>query len=285
MTTLTSEEMDTIQNSKYVVVADTETTGLSPDKGASLLEVGAVRVDVERKKIVGKFSEFVHPMMNFGKVPAKITEMTGIKESDVANAAEQEEVMVRFWRFVGDMPLVFHNAPFDWRFLERAFNGIGVRPVNTIIDTVRMSKAVHPGQKSHSLTTLTAQYGHPIEGHHRAVVDANYTASLYIRMRDELPQQNLIETSVPDTPKTVMYSADDLRVLRVRYWENGNRQRIYVTTPPAVFYYDIGRKVWAVSDLRLEDKSLNLQTCSEKILSILKMDLSSFIAEYKSQIA
>lgn len=281
---LTNEERAVIQNSPIVIVADTETTGLSPDKGASLLEIGAVKLDVQNRKIIGSFSHFVRPMLNFGKVPAKITEITGITEADVADADEQELVMDRFWHFVGNVPIVFHNAPFDWRFLHRAFQGIGVNPVNYILDTLTISKALHTGLSSHSLATLSEYYGHPIEDHHRAVVDAKYTAAIYLRMQEELSSQMIMDP-MPEQKKILLYDPSNLRILRVKYWESGRRQRIYVTTSAGVFFYDIGRSVWAVSDLRLRDISLDCQACGKRILECLDLNLAEFIQRYQKGIA
>lgn len=282
--TISSEDLALIQNSPVVVVADTETTGLSPDKGASLLEIGAVLLDVQNKKITGKFSQFVRPLLNFGKVPSKITEITGITQDDVETAQEQELVMDQFWHFIGAYPLVFHNAPFDWRFLLKAFNGIGVNPVNPILDTMAISKKIHPSFHSHSLASLSEHYGHPIEGHHRAVVDAKYTASIYLRMKDELPVQEVF-TTVPNQKKILLYDPSNLRILRVRYWESGKRSRIYVTTSAGVFFYDIGRSVWAVSDMRIKDRSLDCKACGLQILTCLGMNLNEFVKKYQGTAA
>ena len=279
MGVLPERDLQLMQKAPVVIVADTETTGLSPDKGASLLEIGAVKLDVVNKKILGSFSHMIRPLMSQGRVPAKITEITGITNADVAEAAEQEEVMDHFWHFVYNLPIVFHNATFDWRFLSRAFHGIGVNPVNEVLDTMTISKALLPSLRSHSLAALSEYYGHPIEGHHRAVVDAKYTASIYLKMVDEVSDQMLIgEMKEPE--KILIYNPQNLRVYRVRYWESGRRQRVYVTTSAGVFYYDINRKTWAVSDLRLEGISLDCQKCGQQILSILGESLSEFISNH-----
>lgn len=282
--TLTGEDIAVIQNSPIVIVADTETTGLSPDKGGALLEIGAVKLDVQNKKIIGSFSHFIRPILNFGRIPAKITEITGITEADIVDAEEQELVMNRFWHFVGNTPLVFHNAPFDWRFLYKAFQGIGVNPVNYVLDTILISKMLHPGLTKHNLAFLSEYYGHPIEGHHRAVVDAKYTASIYLKMLDEMSGQMVLDP-MPEQKKILLYDPNNLRILRIKYWENGRRSRIYVTTSAAVFYYDIGRGVWAVSELRLRDISLDCKACAQRILDILGLDLPAFIQKYQTNIA
>lgn len=281
---LDEQTLSTIHSSPVIVVADVETTGLSPEKGASLLEIGAVMLDVEKKKILGKFSEFIRPIFSHGTVPAKITAITGIKTSDVFSAPEQEVVINQFSQFVGNLPLCFHNAPFDWRFLKKAFLGIGINPTNEILDTLAISKILHPELLKHTLDSLTDFYGCPIEGHHRAYVDAKYTASLYLKMREELMDAyplGILGNSRLST-ETILYNPLCLHVINVRFWQKDARRRIYVKTTPAVFCYDLNRSVWSVSELFLEfPVSLDCAACVQEILSKLKIaDMNEFLQKY-----
>ena len=281
-TVLTTEQKSIIQRSPIVVVADVETTGFSRDKGASLLEIGAVKLDVANEKILGKFNSFIHPQTNFGKVPAKITELTGITQQDADGAPEQEEVMEAFRFFIGAYPLVFHNADFDWSFLRPALMEIGTHPINPILDTLAMSHSLHPTMRKHGLKELTAYYGHPIEGHHRAVVDAKYTAALYVKMRSELlsepTQFQGMEWMAKASPH---YPVDDLKISRVRYWKNGKRERIYVTTNNVVFYYDITRRQWVIQRMA-ENYDFDRKECGQVVLERMNLSLDEFVKKYRA---
>lgn len=281
---LSNEDRVMIQNSPIVIVADTETTGYSPEKGSSLLEIGAVKLDVQNRKIVGSFSHLIRPMLSSGKVPPKITEITGITTEDVKDAEEQELVMEQFWHFVGAYPIVFHNSSFDWRFLLKAFHGIGVNPVNYILDTLVISRDLNTALTCHKLDALSAYYGHPIEGHHRAVVDAKYTAAIYLRMQEEMSRQTVLGT-MPEQKSIMLYDLNYLKILRVKFWESGRRQRIYVTTSAGALFYDIGRGVWSMSEMRLQDVSVECQACGARILELLNMDLETFIQTYRGNAA
>lgn len=282
---LTHEDIVLIQNAPIVVVADVETTGFSREKGASLLEIGAVKVEVKTEKIIDRFKAFIRPQINNGKVPAKITELTGITQQDVDDAPEQEVVMEAFRDFIGTCPIVFHNAPFDWSFLQPALMEIGTHPVNPILDTLAMSHTLHKDLKKHGLKDLTAYYGHPIEGHHRAVVDAKYTAAIYLKMREELGCTDSMFTdmnlTVTPTPK---YVANDLSISRIKYWKNGKRERIYVTTKNLVLYYDISRAQWVIQRM-VDNYDFNRLECGAAVLRRVGLGLDEFIERYREHSA
>ena len=113
------------------------------------MEIGAVKVI--NGKSVGRFNSLIRPILNNGEVPAKITELTGIREEEVKHAPEQETVMEAFHRFAGTVPLVFHNAKFDWSFLRPAYQSIWITPNNWLLDTMEFRRLPHPEQQKHIL--------------------------------------------------------------------------------------------------------------------------------------
>lgn len=259
------------------VAVDTETTGFSPNKGASLLEIGAVKVI--NGKSVGRFDSLIRPILNNGKVPAKITELTGIREEEVEHAPEQETVMEAFHRFAGTVPLVFHNAKFDWSFLRPAYQSIGITPNNWLVDTMALSRLLHREQQKHGLADVVRYYGHEMSGHHRACVDAGYTASIFLRMRGELPKGT---ANMEETKPNITLDPQSLRILRVKPWKGpGKRFRIYVTTNAGTLYYDCVRQIWSVSELRREDLDLDRSKSAERILSVLGLSQAEFQEKYK----
>lgn len=96
-----------------VIVLDFETTGMSPQWGDRPIEVGAVRL--ENDLIVDRFESLMNPDF---LLPGFIEQLTGISNQLVAEAPPCEEVMKRFADWIGDTPLVAHNASFDRKFLD-----------------------------------------------------------------------------------------------------------------------------------------------------------------------
>lgn len=105
-----------------VVVIDFETTGLSPDMGDRATEIAAVLIRDGR--IVDQYQS----LMNAGKrIPAFIEHFTGISNAMVRDAPPASQVMAEVADFVGDYPLVAHNASFDRKFWDAELSRIGRR--------------------------------------------------------------------------------------------------------------------------------------------------------------
>lgn len=150
------------------VVFDTETTGLDA-RNERLTEIGAAVVRGGRVVENEIFNTFVNPEK---PIPARITELTGIKDSDVANAPKEAEAVREFIKFVGNRPLIAHNAVFDISFLNAVCDRHRIRYTPVYIDTLAMSKALLPGHKKNSLDAVTERLGLPTFNHHRASDDA-----------------------------------------------------------------------------------------------------------------
>ncbi len=173
-----------IAGNTVFVVADTETTGFGAYD--DILEIGAVKIDVETHKVIQSFSTYCR-MKNHQKVPQKIVDLTGIHTEDVAEAPKIETVLPAFRQFVDGCPIVFHNAAFDWRMLGNKYKLLGTRLNNDVICTMKLFKYLHPEAEASNLDFITKFYGTPIVGHHRAVVDCKWTAAAFCKMRDEVP--------------------------------------------------------------------------------------------------
>lgn len=96
----------------YVSI-DLETTGLNP-KRDRIIEIGAIRV--EQGQIVEEFSTFVDPGR---KLEERITELTGIRDEDIADAPQLDEVFPKLLEFMGELPLLGHSILFDYSFLKK----------------------------------------------------------------------------------------------------------------------------------------------------------------------
>ena len=171
------------------VVFDLETTGLSSANEA-ITEIGAVKV--KNGEIVDSFNEFVNP----GKpIPPKIVELTGITDSMVADAPYIDEILPKFYEFVGNSVLVAHNAGFDTSFIKKAASDCGMEYNFTVIDTLDLARATVPELKKHNLAALTKHFNVKLENHHRACDDAMATAHIFLKLVAKLEDMGVEKVS------------------------------------------------------------------------------------------
>lgn len=160
-----------------VAVLDTETTGMSPAYGHTLVEVA--RVWVEGGVVGEGWSSLVRP----GRpIPPDAVAVHGITDAMVASAPTAAEVGATLARDCAGVPLVFHNAAFDLPFLGAAMRAAGLPPPwNPIIDTLGLARGL-VRTKSHGLAALASLFGLELETAHRALGDARSTARLLVRL-------------------------------------------------------------------------------------------------------
>ena len=176
-----------LSKSTYVVF-DTETTGFNAAGGDQMIEIGAVKIC--EGNIISRFDELINPNRH---IPDKITELTCITDEMVKDAENEENVTKKFLSWIGDLPLVAHNAKFDISFIEMAMKKYGLGEFkNTVIDTLELSRALDQGFARHSLSALVKRYNVPFEedAHHRADYDAEGTALVFNKMLQKLVSQN-----------------------------------------------------------------------------------------------
>lgn len=166
-----------------LVVLDFETTGLEADAGDRINEVGLVRIADGR--IIARFQSLVNCER---RVPDYITAFTGITQRMVDGAPSVSQVMREVAAFIGETPVVAHNASFDQRFFVRECRrqrmGLVIEP---FICSLRLARRVYPHLESHSLGVLA----HRLQlrncgAAHRAAADAELTAELMLRMGEDL---------------------------------------------------------------------------------------------------
>jgi len=183
---------------------DFETTGLSPESGDRIIEVGIAVLD--GTKIVERYQSFVNPLMS---IPYEVTALTGIDDGMVRHAPKALEVMAEVMQFVGRLPLVAHNASFDKRFMDCELKRIRRRRANEFICSLRVARRVYPSAPNHKLATLVQLAGvQPAEQYHRALGDAEMTAGLWTRMVEDIEQQH----GVAEVSLELMQSLQSCRV-------------------------------------------------------------------------
>ncbi|MBQ9155926.1 MAG: PolC-type DNA polymerase III [Eubacterium sp.] len=167
------------------VVFDLETTGFSPVQD-EIIEIGAVKV--RAGKVTDHYSVFVNP----GRpIPPRITELTSIDDSMVADAPGIEVILPEFLAFCRGCSLVAHNADFDVSFIEEKAVKLGLSTDFTVLDTVQMARLLLTDLNRFKLNTVCKYLGIKQEHHHRAVDDARVTAEVFIRFIEMLDERNV----------------------------------------------------------------------------------------------
>ena len=163
------------------IVFDTETTGLSFSNGDRLVEIGCVEL-FNRVETGQTYHAYFHPERPMAPEAQAIHGLSDAFLADKPLFAERCDDLLEF---LGDSPLVAHNASFDFGFLngELKRSGRQMLSLSRMIDTVAMARTRHPGAK-HSLDALCTRFG--IDRSHRvlhgALLDAQLLAQVYVEL-------------------------------------------------------------------------------------------------------
>lgn len=163
------------------IIFDTETTGLDPKSGDRLVEIGCVEM-VNRVPTGATFHGYFNPQRD---MPAEAERVHGLSEAFLADKPLFAERAQELLDFLGDSPLVAHNAGFDFGFLntELTVAGFAIVDLSRMVDTVKIARLKHPGAKN-SLDALCTRYG--VDRSHRtkhgALLDAELLAQVYVEL-------------------------------------------------------------------------------------------------------
>lgn len=172
--------------SKSLAFIDFETTGLSPEGGDRVIEVGIAVL--EQGHIVKRYQSFINPQK---RIPYEVVSLTGISDAMVRTAPNASQVMSEVLEFIGEAPLVAHNASFDKRFMDSELRRMNQHCANDFICSLRVARRVYPAAPNHKLATLIRLTGvQPAEQYHRALGDAEMTAGLWTRMISDIEEQH-----------------------------------------------------------------------------------------------
>lgn len=164
------------------VVLDTETTGLDPNQGHRIIEIGCLEV-VNRRPTGQTFHVYLNPDRAID--PGAIA-VHGITNEFLADKPRFADVANEFMAFVRDAELIIHNAPFDVGFLDAELTRLKAGPIKrdcSVLDTLKLAKELHPGQKN-NLDALCKRYAVDNSGraYHGALLDAQLLAEVYLAM-------------------------------------------------------------------------------------------------------
>ncbi len=167
-----------------IVVLDTETTGLNPQEGHRIIEIGCVEL-INRRITGNRFHVYINPDRD---IDQGAIEVHGITNQFLEDKPRFGDIFDDFIAFIKDAELVIHNAPFDVGFINHEFSLLTdkagkVDAYSTVFDTLAFARKKHPGQRN-SLDALCKRYA--IDNSHRelhgALLDAEILADVFLLM-------------------------------------------------------------------------------------------------------
>ena len=166
------------------IVLDTETTGLEPEQGHRIVEIGAVEI-VGRRLTGNRFHRYVDPERD---IDDAAVDVHGLTSRSLQGKPKFAEIVNEFLDFVRDAELIIHNAPFDVSFIDYELDLMSEAPksisdICTITDSLALARHKHPGQKN-NLDSLCRRYevDNSQRELHGALLDAEILADVYLLM-------------------------------------------------------------------------------------------------------
>lgn len=179
------------------VILDTETSGLSKHgsvcKGHRILSIAMVEVINDRVTN----NDFYYMLNPDCSISPKASEINGIKQKDLVGKPKFKSIAKRLLTFIGDSPVVIHNAQFDIQFLDQEFLKLPLayRPKKDFkyIDTLELARFLYPGLDN-SLDALASSFGiKGRSGKHNALEDVKILAQVFLHLKDEIDQERQTE--------------------------------------------------------------------------------------------
>jgi DNA polymerase-3 subunit epsilon len=196
------------------IVFDTETTGLSFPGGDRMVEIGCVELfnRVETGRVFHAYFNPRRPM------PAEAQAVHGLSDAFLADKPDFHTGVDELLEFLGDSPLIAHNASFDFGFLNGEL-GLCKRPkiaMDRMVDTLLIARSRHPGAK-HSLDALCARFGVDRSRRvlHGALLDAQLLSQVYVELMGGRQIGLGLATSAPQVETTILVATPKVRPPRV----------------------------------------------------------------------
>ena len=212
---------------RYIVL-DTETTGLDPDDGHKIIEIGCIEIN-NRKVTDNTFHKYINPLREIDIEASKVHGMTA---SSLRDKPIFRDIYDEFLEYIADSPLIIHNAPFDIGFLKKEFGYLERKDNfinNEIIDSLKLARKISPGKRN-TLDALCERYSvdNSDRNIHGALLDARLLAYVYLKLTigqnnfndlsvEQGIQDDDIDTSTKDF-KVIKASKDDV-ILHESYFK------------------------------------------------------------------
>ncbi|HEY8537864.1 MAG TPA: DNA polymerase III subunit epsilon [Steroidobacteraceae bacterium] len=238
------------------VVLDTETTGLEPEAGHRIIEIGCVEL-VNRRKTGRVFHRYLRPDR---EVDWGALQVHGITNEFLAQQPSFADIVDELLEFIGGAELIIHNAAFDIAFLDAELKRLPGPPrqvaqLCTILDTLPLARRMHPGQRN-SLDALCKRYGidNSRRELHGALLDAQILTDVYLAMTGGqatliLGEEYEAELGVSSEPVLMPIPPGTLRVVRASAEEVAAHERVLEILDKV----SGGKTIWrTIQEARLE---------------------------------
>ncbi|HKM99484.1 MAG TPA: DNA polymerase III subunit epsilon [Candidatus Binataceae bacterium] len=187
------------------IVLDTETTGLNPTEGHRVLEIGAV--EIVHQVLTGRvFHQLINPERDVPDDAVRVHGHTWVALKDKPIFAD---VVDAFLSFIGEAPLVIHNAEFDMRFVNAELGRLGRKPIemDRVVDTLALARKKHPGLPN-NLDALCERYriDRSRRVKHGALVDAEILVDIYSELTGGR-QRSLWFDGMGEKSRTIMIAS------------------------------------------------------------------------------
>jgi DNA polymerase-3 subunit epsilon len=192
------------------IVLDTETTGFDPASGDRIVEIGCIEL-IDHFPTGADYHVYINPERD---MPAEAERVHGLSAEFLSDKPLFGEIVSEFLEFIGDAPLVIHNAAFDMKFLNAELGRLGLDPLADAraIDTLAMAKIKYPGSR-YSLDELCKRFSIDATSRtkHGALIDSDLLAQVYLELLGGRQQRFVLAPT--DVAAAV---ADDIRPVRAR---------------------------------------------------------------------
>lgn len=198
------------------IVFDTETTGLSPDSGHRIVEIGAIEL-INHLPTGKTYHQYINPERD---VPEEVVAVHGLTEDFLKNYPTFREVADQFIEFIGDDGfLVAHNASFDMKFVNYQLKQIGCGEIsqNRVIDTLDIARKKFPGAKN-NLDALCRRFSidNSSRVKHGALLDSELLAEVYLELLGGAePSMLAIEEDIKTSTQNGFIAEKKVRQVRV----------------------------------------------------------------------
>ena len=193
------------------IVLDTETTGLDPNDGHRVIEIGCVEL-IDHFPTGKTFQRYLNPERD---MPPDAQRIHGITTEFLQGKPRFAEIVEEFLEFISDAPLIIHNASFDLKFLNSELHRTSRKPIPfaRAIDTIDMAKSKYPGSR-YSLDELCRRFNIDlsVRSLHGALLDSELTAQVYLELIGGRQKKLLLSPQ----DEAAMVAVVEVRVARTR---------------------------------------------------------------------
>lgn len=264
---LQKEVLNALDSHDEIIVFDTETTGLKPDKDR-IIEIAAQKFSIDHTtqtlKVADEFQMYINPEMQLSQ---DIVELTGISNEFLEDKLSETEAFIDIYNFFGDNPQILggYNTGFDVRFLSDLYKRHGkTLKADCQLDVCRMAKELLTGVENHKLSTIANLFGMEGDDFHTASADTDYTARLLNIFVAEYRKGAAAAASpaaaAPSSEKP-QEGKDPAAGGKLRpeiksmtlFAPSQTVRRIYVNTTAQTIYFDLVKRQWFSKDGDLND--------------------------------